>query len=307
MLLRKAVWNSRAAQECAQRVGASRSNENNQKRKSLKTREQELSAASAKSLRLKSWWKKPHAEKVWACRAKDRHQTQQTFLLRAKNKIFSSANILRESREWFARSAQINFLSSHKQSNIFRKVFHFQLAKLIPRLPTNLVHTKAIVTKRCHNNVVGNAFSSKKFLLKRLIFRAKHLRATRKTFQKINLRDSRKIFARENNFFCAFSKNVCCVWWWSFARQARIFSAWGFFYHLFKRKFFELAALNFCAHVFKDLRVQFFLFERLALTLCAHSCAASAHHRCVATHFESWLSHLAKCHLKLFVILFSDL
>ena len=96
-----------------------------------------------------------------------------------------------------------------------------------------------------------------------------------------DLRESRKWFARENIFFCALSKDVCCVWWWSFARQARIFSAWGFFYHLFKRKFFELAALNFCAHVFKDLRVQFFLFERLALTLCAHSCAASAHHRCV--------------------------
>ena len=90
-------------------------------------------------------------------------------------------------------------------------MFHFQLAKLIPRLATNLVHTKAIVTKRCHNNVVGNAFSSKKFLLKRLIFRAKHLRATRKTFQKTNLRDSRKIFALENIFFCALSKNVCCV------------------------------------------------------------------------------------------------
>ena len=111
---------------------------------------------------------------------------------------------------------------------------------------------------------------------------------------------SRKSFARvaqnvalEKIFFCAVSENVCCVWWCSFARQARIFSAWGFFYHLFKRKFFELAALNFCAYVFKDLRVRLFLFERVALTLCAHSCAASAHHHCAkicAAKFERWVA-----------------
>ena len=136
--------------------------------------------------------------------------------------------------------------------------------------------------------------------------------------KKIILRESRKLFARlaqnvalEKIFFCAVSENVCCVWWCSFARQARIFSAWGFFYHLFKRKCFELAALNFCAYVFKDLRVRLFLFERVALSLCAHSCAASAHHRCelfdVEKPFEADLkyAHISQYFLESFDLCFA--
>ena len=67
-----------------------------------------------------------------------------------------------------------------------------------------------------------------------------------------------------------------------FARQARIFlREISFIIFSSENAFFELAALNFCAHVFKDLRIRLFLFERLALTLCAHSCAARTHLRCV--------------------------
>ena len=92
----------------------------------------------------------------------------------------------------------------------------------------------------------------------------------------------RKRFALENVFFCALNENVSRVWWYCFARQARFFSAWGFFFHCFQRHFFALAALIFCAHVFKVLRLGLFLFERVALMFCAQRSAPSAYRHCAS-------------------------
>ena len=106
------------------------------------------------------------------------------FAESAKENIFS--------RKYFARLAQIEFFSSHKQTKVFRKMIHFQLAKFFSRLPTNSVHTKAIVTRRCHNHVLGTFSHKKSFCLKRVFFRANDLRDSCKSFQKVNLRESHK-------------------------------------------------------------------------------------------------------------------
>ena len=85
---------------------------------------------------------------------------------------------------------------------------HFKLAKFFSRLPTNLVHTEVIVTKRCHNHVLGTFSHKKKFLLKRLFFRANHLRESRKSFQKINLREKIFSFALSAKMFGAFDDDL---------------------------------------------------------------------------------------------------
>ena len=166
------------------------------------------------------------------------------FAESAKENIFSRKLIfwkdLRESRKWFARKI-----------SLFNK--NFFLWENVPRTWLwHLLVTIAFVWTEFVGSLEKN-FASLKWTIFLKTFVCETKKNSICASRANNSRESRKIFARENVFFCALSKNVCCVWWWSFARQARIFSAWGFFYHLFKRKCFELAALNFCAHVFKDL------------------------------------------------------
>ena len=88
---------------------------------------------------------------------------------------------------------------------------------------------------------------------------------SRKSLQKINLREKIFSFALSAKMFVAFDDDLLRDKLEFFLCLMMIF------WHLFKRIFFELAALSLCAHVFKDLRVRLFLFERLALTLCAHA------------------------------------
>ena len=94
---------------------------------------------------------------------------------------------------------------------------HFKLAKFFSRLPTNSVHTKVVVTKRCHNHVLGTFSHKKKFLLKRLFFRANDLREkifsfalSAKIFVAFDddlLRDKLEFFLREVSFIIFSSAN----------------------------------------------------------------------------------------------------
>ena len=79
--------------------------------------------------------------------------------------------------------------------------------------------------------------------------------------QKLILRLKMFSFAISANMFVAFDDDLLRDKLELFLRKV------SFRYHIFKRTFFALAALSFCTHVFKDLRIPLLLFERLALTL----------------------------------------